>query len=226
VTCDIGNTNTTITANFEATCPVGKGCETRTPGFWAEHSAITKAVITANGGTLENCGLLINNTDGGDCSAFEDLCSIGKDANTLNISPVQENLIFQCMAAELNLAVTGLDGGNCGNTIPNSNLLFTDCCGADSACSTGGTVNLATVAACQAAVGAFNGQFENCPDPTNPLCTSSTSFLNGPAAPADCQAAKNDGLVNDMLATGANLGTSQPDCSGARLYIPKSTGKK
>jgi hypothetical protein len=208
VTCTVAGTQQTITATSQDTCEVSSGCETRTPGFWKTHPDTSYAVMTAAGGFIQSCGLDLNNVlPGVDCSAIEDMCSLGQDAAKLGIDPVQANLIFQCAAAELNLQVTQQDGGSCGNTIPNSNLMFDACCGLGGACATGG----ADLNACQAAVSAFNALYDN-------TTLTSGSVLNNPgASPGNCQTANGNLIVNDQ-AGGA-------DCNGSRTYLQKSTGK-
>ena len=213
VTCHLeSSTGPTISANYNATCPVSQGCETRTPGFWKTHPDTSYAVMTAAGGAIQSCGLNLDNVmAGNDCSAIEDMCSLGQDAAKLGINPVQANLIFQCAAAELNLAVTQQDGGDCGATIPNSTLTFAGCCGLAGSCA---TADQATLDACQQAVSAFNAQYDT-------VTLTSGSVLNNPGAdPTACQSANGNGFVNDQSA----IGSSVADCGGARMYLQKSTG--
>lgn len=214
VTCNIGTTSNTITVYNNATCPVNQGCETRTPGFWKTHPNITSGVMTTAGGFIQSCGLDLNNgLAGTDCSAIEDMCSLGNDAAKLGIDPTQANLIFQCAAAELNLAVTTQDGGSCGATIPNSSYTFDERCGLAGACA---TADPSTLYGCQAAVSAFNAQYDN-------TTLTSGSVLNTPGAdPTACQAASGNGFVNDQSAIGAASPVS--DCGGARRYLQKTTG--
>jgi hypothetical protein len=212
ITCDVEGTSpaVTVSANAQDTCEVPvTGCETRTPGFWKTHPDTTLAVM-GNPPSLQSCGLVLNNINAGqDCSAIEDMCSLGQDAAKLGIDPVQANLIFQCAAAELNLAVTLQDGGSCGDTIPGSKLTFDTCCGAGGVCATADTSMLN---ACQDAVSNFNALFDN-------TTLTSTSVLSNPGAnPDNCQAANGNGFVNDQ-AGGA-------DCNGSRTYLTKTTGKK
>jgi len=219
VTCFInGNPLKPITNDFEANCPAGEGCETRTPGFWKTHPEITAAVM---GSGIESCGLILNTVEPGVvCSIIEDMCSLGNDAAKLKINPVQANLIFQCAAAELNLRVTQMDGGNCTNTIPNSNLTFDHCCGSAGACATNTTVSGADIAACQSAVGAFNALFDG-------ITLDPGSVLNTPGAdPTRCQVANGNGFVND--AAGLTSSSPVPDCGDptGRTYKLKVTGKK
>jgi hypothetical protein len=224
VTCNVGATQ--ITASAQATCPVTKGCETRTPGFWKNRPGLSQEVITGAGGFVKSCGLELDNTLAApsDCSTTVDMCQLGTVAHDLNIDPVQSNLIFQCAAAALNLAVTTQDGGSCGTTLPGSDLTFDQCCGDLGTCATG---DLLTLNACQMAVSNFNAMFENCPDPSNPLCTSSSTLLSspGPANPNACQSTRKTGdFVNDAAGLGAS--TPVPDCSDSgRLYLTKTTGK-
>jgi hypothetical protein len=214
VTCTIGSTATTITASDDTVCPsVKKGCETRTPGFWKTHPDTTSAVM---GSSLQSCGLDLNNVMAGeDCSAIEDMCSIGNDAAKLGINPVQANLIFQCAAAELNLAVTQQDGGSCSNTITGYDVTLDTCCGSGGVCATG---NTALLSQCQDAVSFFNTLFDT-------TTLSPNSVLNNPGAnPDNCQAANGNGFVNDQIAIGAT--SPVPDCNDTtgRLYLTKTTG--
>ncbi len=224
ISCNVDGGSEIISATANATCPVGKGCETRTPGFWKNRPELSATVIAAAlkaGTDITSCGLDLDSTSGTpDCSTTVDMCQLGSVAHSLNIDPVQSNLIFQCAAAELNIAVTGLDGGQCANTIPGSDLTFATCCGDGGVCATG---NTALLDACQTAVGNFNSLFENCPDPTNPLCTAASSYLSNPgsADPTPCQAVTS---VNDIGGVGAP--SPVPDCSDTgRLYLLKKTGK-
>jgi hypothetical protein len=208
VDCTLEGTSTHVTGTSQSTCEVSAGCETRTPGFWKTHPDTSYAVMTAAGGFIESCGLDLNNVMAGvDCSAIEDMCSLGQDAAKLGIDPTQANLIFQCAAAELNLAVTQQDGGNCGNTIPNSILTFDQCCGLAGACA---IADPALISGCQAAVGAFNAQYDT-------TTLTSGSVLNNPgASPGNCQAANGNLFVNDQ--------SGGTDCSGSRTYLTKSKG--
>ncbi|TAM82166.1 MAG: hypothetical protein EPN47_09465 [Acidobacteria bacterium] len=215
VTCTIAGSSQTITATSQDTCAVSLGCETRTPGFWKTHPNISFDVMTAAGGFIQSCGLDLNNVSAGvDCSAVEDMCSLGQDAAKLGIDPTQANLIFQCAAAELNLAVTQQDGGNCGNTIPNSILTFDQCCGLAGACATGDP-NL--ISGCQQAVSAFNAQFDT-------TTLNSGSVLNTPGADSsNCRVANGNGFVNDQSAIGASSPVADCNATG-RKYLVKTTG--
>lgn len=212
VTCDITGTAEQITQTSQDTCEVAFGCETRTPGYWKTHPEVSYSVMQAAGGAIQSCGLNLDNVMASqDCSAIEDMCSLGKDAAKLGIDPTQANLIFQCAAAELNLAVTQQDGGNCGNTIPNSTLTFEQCCGPTSACAMADTGNLY---ACQQAVSAFNAQYDT-------VTLDPGSILNTPGAnSSNCREANGNLFVNDQSA----IGGSVADCGGARTYLQKSTG--
>ncbi len=215
VDCTLEGTSTHVTGTSQDTCEVNTGCETRTPGFWKTHPDTSYAVMQAAGGAIQSCGLDLNNVNAGvDCSAIEDMCSLGQDAAKLGIDPTQANLIFQCAAAELNLAVTQQDGGSCGNTIPNSTYTFDQCCGLAGACA---TANPATLYGCQQAVSAFNQLYDN-------TTLTSGSVLNNPGAdPSNCQAANGNLFVNDQPAIGASSPVA--DCSATgRLYLTKTTG--
>jgi hypothetical protein len=63
--------------------------------------------------------VLITTTDSGvQGSATEDICSVGRDAQTLNFFPQQLQLERQCMAANLNVAATIEGGGDCVGAFP------------------------------------------------------------------------------------------------------------
>lgn len=208
VTCYVGDTTETITASDQDTCEVGQGCDTRTPGFWGTHPTITQQVITDSGGTVQSCGLGILYTDyDAICSATQDICSVGKDSNTLGYAPQDMQLIRQCMAAELNFAASAQDGGSCDNTLPGIASTLEDCCGTDSVCSNGQSAGGGpTVAACISALDAFNN-LETTIEGSQYLTSP------GPADSSQCRAASGDGVVNNPA-----------DCDGDRTYATKSTG--
>ncbi|HEV2492056.1 MAG TPA: hypothetical protein VG204_03185 [Terriglobia bacterium] len=207
-----GGVPVTVVGQWQDTCEFAPpGCETRTPGYWAQHSSVTDEVIADAGGTLQSCGININDNGTGTCTAFEDLCSIGQDSNRLGIDPLQQNLIFQCMAAELNVEVSNLDGVSCDAALTGLGLDLGVCCGSGGVCATGATEGNFSVVECQNLVSEFNTLFDTTTEPNGILAGAAGQK----ALPADCQAAKGDGIVN-----------TTPPCSGSRTYIVKKTGKK
>jgi|GEM_PF-2735493 len=207
-----GGVAITVVGQWQDTCEVTPpGCETRTPGYWAQHSSVTDEVIADAGGTLQSCGININDSGTGTCTAFEDLCSIGQDANRLGIDPTQQNLIFQCMAAELNVEVSNLDGVSCDAALTGLGLDLGVCCGSGGVCATGATEGNFSLVECQNLVSEFNTLFDTTTETGGILDQNAGTK----ALPADCQAAKNDGVVN-----------TTPPCSGSRVYDVKKTGKK
>jgi hypothetical protein len=210
VTCTIAGTAQTITATSQSTCTVGAGCDTRTPGFWGTHPTITQEVINDSGGGLLSCGLDITMTDASaNCSATQDICSVGSDSNTLGIDPSDMQLVRQCMAAEINFAASAQDGGNCSNTVTGIANVLTACCGAGGVCATGGTaVGLNTVSSCIGALDAFNSL-------ETTITNSKYLTSPGPADSSQCQIAGGDGVVNPNDGTGAGTFSG---CGGSRTY--------
>jgi hypothetical protein len=210
VTCTIAGTADTITATSQSTCTVGAGCDTRTPGFWGTHPTITQEVINDNGGGLLSCGLDITQTLANqDCSATQDICSVGSDSNTLGIDPSDMQLVRQCMAAEINFAASAQDGGNCSNTVTGIANVLTACCGAGGVCATGGTaVGLNTVSSCIGALDAFNSL-------ETTIANSKYLTSPGPADSSQCQIAGGDNFVNPNDNTGAGTFSG---CGGTRTY--------
>ncbi|HEV2386833.1 MAG TPA: hypothetical protein VGS20_06205 [Candidatus Acidoferrales bacterium] len=227
-----GQTITSPVGDFaQATCPVGTGCETRTPGFWGTHPEITEAVLNSVAGGILNCGvkmLAADDEPATACSAGEDLCSQGQDSNTLGIDPTDIQLARQCMSANLNLQVSAVDGGSCstitdsdtGVPLPsNIESLINECCNV--VCTNPGTAaNAPLVGACLTELDEFNNQFDN-------VTLPNATILNKPgsAEPDDCQSENGNGYVNDFAGSVVNPNTST--CGGpGRTYVTKKTGKK
>lgn len=220
VTCNVGSiTGPTITANFEHTCPVPvtNTCESVTPGFFKNHpdsvdEVILKDAAQGPGGSpgIQSCGLILTNAEPNqNCSVIDDLAIVGNNAHNAGVDPTDAQLVYQCITAELNLAATINDGGNCSGTgaIPGSNLTFDTCCGLHGVCATGQTdpATGATVSDCQSAVAGFNTD--------RPLFNP--TILQGSANSSDQRAATD---LND-------LGATSSTCGGGRTYVTKTTGK-
>ena len=154
-----------------------EGCLTRTPGFWGNRPDVTSNYLDIEvcGNTLDNVG------DGSTSSAIEAICSVGKDHKQFD-SPQEAQLVRQCTAAALNLAVTEDEGGFCGDSIEGS---FAACCGADSTCT--GGVGGPSVNECISILDEFNNQLDT-------LDSDVFSGL-GRADSRNCRASRNNGVV-------------------------------
>jgi hypothetical protein len=182
LTCTIAGTTETVTTRATAVCPAaGKGCNTRTPGFWGTHPDITDQFLD-----VEVCGVTIDNVlAGSQTSAIEAMCSVGRDSRILG--PQLTQLVRQCTAAALNIASSTAGGGNCSTTFPNLDKEFAACCSARSAC-TGFPSDDFTVNSCIETLDAFNNSVDTLP-PFGPFITP------GPADPEACQDARGNGVV-------------------------------
>jgi hypothetical protein len=130
ITCTVETTGATAQADADAVCPGrGKGCLTRTPGFWGNHPAITNQFLD-----VEVCGVTIDNVSASSgTSAIEAICSVGRDGSILG--PQLTQLVRQCTAAALNIAASAQGGGNCSSEFPNLEVQMDACCDAQSACT-------------------------------------------------------------------------------------------
>jgi hypothetical protein len=182
VTCTIEGTDETITASDDAVCPgAGKGCLTRTPGFWGNHPHITDDFLP-----LTVCGVALNTVDAGSgTSATEAICSVGRDGQILG--PQLTQLVRQCTAALLNVAASASDGGNCLADSPPLTSLLNGCCGAASVC-TGDPVAGLTIQSCIDQLDAFNNSPDTLP-PFGPFVSP------GPADSSLCRDSRNNGVV-------------------------------
>jgi hypothetical protein len=128
VTCD--GPEGPVTADADpVVCEGGQGCITRTPGFWGNRSNITAQYLN-----LEVCGVTLDNVEkGSETSATEAICSVGKD-HKLQESPQMAQLIRQCTAAALNIAVSTEEGGSCESE-SNIGMVYNNCCDAESICT-------------------------------------------------------------------------------------------
>jgi len=187
-------TSSTTTSSTTTSTTLPSECFTRTPGFWGTHPSVTAAVLGATG--LNSCGVLITTTDSNtQGSATEDICSVGKDAKTLNFFPQQIQLERQCMAANLNVAATLEGGGDCAGAFPVGDPLIPEgisalldrCCnGTNAVCRSSDTDNEISASDCIGLIDAFN----------NTELTFNAGLPQGSAQPGKCQRSKNNGFVN------------------------------
>jgi hypothetical protein len=182
VTCTIAGTSTTVTATNQVVCPApGRGCLTRTPGFWGNHPEITEEFLN-----VSVCGVTLNTVDAGSTtSATEAICSVGQDGQILG--PQLTQLVRQCTAAALNIAASAEGGGNCSTTFPNLTRQMAGCCSARSACTGTETADF-TVESCIEILDAFNNSVDTLPpfgDFESP----------GPADSELCREARNNEVV-------------------------------
>ena len=182
VTCTIAGTTEIVTATADAVClSAGEGCNTRTPGFWGTHPAITEQFLDVSvcGVTIDNV-LAFNGT-----SAIEAMCSTGRDGQILG--PQVTQLVRQCTAAALNIASSSEGGGNCSTTFPNLNETMANCCSVQSVC-TGFPNQDFSVGSCIEALDTFNNSVDTLP-PFEPFITP------GPADSSVCRDSRNNGIV-------------------------------
>lgn len=182
VSCTVAGTGVTVTGRDDAVCPgPGKGCLTRTPGFWGNHPAITAQFLD-----VEVCGVTLDTTASGDTSsATEAICSVGRDGQILGSQRTQ--LVRQCTAAALNIAASTEGGGSCSTEFPNLTAQFAACCGDVSVC-TDDDASSQQITSCIERLDAFN----NSTDTLEPF----GDFLSpGPANSAICRDARNNNVV-------------------------------
>jgi hypothetical protein len=173
-----------------ATCPVGTGCFSRTPGYWGTHPNQTQTVLNQGAPGLVVCGVNLTTTLAGvSGSATEDLCESGKDFKNNNTTPQQLQLIRQCTAAALNLEASRVANLGCETADPGITVAFNNCCvGTSSTCDSGKSSSQIDASGCIGTLDAFNNQFET---------TDFPGFLtNTSAQPAQCKAANGNGFVN------------------------------
>jgi hypothetical protein len=182
VTCTIAGTDETRTATDDVVCTApGRGCNTRTPGFWGNRPAITKEFLN-----VSVCGVTLDNVEAGNTtSAIEAICSVGRDGQILG--PQLTQLVRQCTAAALNIASSAEGGGNCSTTFPNLANQMANCCSAQSVC-TGFPNDNFTVNSCIEALDAFNNSIDTLP-PFGPFVSP------GAADSSVCRDARNNGVV-------------------------------
>jgi hypothetical protein len=150
-------------------------CLMRTRGFWGNHPSITAQFLPQT-----VCGVAINTTTAGTChSSSEALCTSLGNANEWGGNPQAGQLIAQLMTAELNVAASLANGGDCGSDI---NTLIAKC---TKLCYASGADIGAS--GCIDDLDAFNNSASTITPPPfdNP----------GPASSKQCQAAHDDGVV-------------------------------
>ncbi len=182
VTCTIAGTTTTVTATDDVVCPApGRGCLTRTPGFWGNHPEITEEFLN-----VSVCGVTLNNVLAeSTTSAIEAICSVGRDSQILG--PQLTQLVRQCTAAALNIAASAEGGGNCSTQFPNLARQMTACCSARSACTGVETADF-TVESCIEILDAFNNSVDTLP----PFGDFGSP---GPAESELCRESRNNDVV-------------------------------
>lgn len=217
VTCDIvgafdndGNQKT-VTDNDTDPCEVpGEGCWTRTPGYWATHMDEAQETLNLGVPGEINCGIGIYETDASDGSTVQDMCSIGKDPASFNdgktISPQLAQLTRQCMAAQLNLAITEAFEGDCNGTsgLPSdTTAILGFCCGIGeevgeySVCNPPAPgVGEEYLGACIGFVDYFNNFDDEEFESENDICEYFDGAVDCNAEPKYCQDAKNDCTMN------------------------------
>jgi hypothetical protein len=186
VTCGVVGDGT-ISGTASDVCEVrGRGCLSRTPGFWCTHPNITAQFLP-----LDSCGLTLNTVTAGIAvSATEDLTFSGKDFKNNNTSPQQLQLIRQCAAANLNVAATLTGGGDCESEFPTLGALLDRCCnGPDPVCNSDSSPNEIGTSQCIELLDEFNNSLDTIA-PFGPFVRP------GPANPRQCQAANGNGFVN------------------------------
>jgi hypothetical protein len=181
----------------------------RTPGFYGTHAGvdpkkknsmnITQALITAGGGSLPICGMMLTNTDVGDLySALEALCVSPRGDSTLQ-------LMRQLTAMSLNCIISG-GSADCSDMMEDTAGLFADC---NARCD--GSMSTRTVGQCINEVDCFNngGEYVDgacytgyCPDTVAAYCSDDNlSNCSDPYAgcipfPDSCH---NRDLVNEDM---------------------------
>jgi hypothetical protein len=127
-----------VTAGLAIEFEEGEGCFNRTAGFWCNRPLATDFVLP-----IEVCGITLLNVDAmTQGSAIEDLV-FGNDHTIDNgrrgvdpavlgypngIAPQNLQLVRQCTAAQLNLAVTEVAEGDCNSEIPGIVERINACC--------------------------------------------------------------------------------------------------
>lgn len=161
-----------------------EGCLTRTPGYWGTHPAITQTVL--DDVTVTSCGLTLTATEAAvQASATEDICSIGTDWRVYG-SPNEAQLVRQCAAAALNIAVSADLGYECTAL---SATRFDACCGSADACES-------VPAGCIEDLDRFNNSMDTIGNGSE-LNLCHEYGLSCAAQPLYCQEAKGNGFIND-----------------------------
>jgi hypothetical protein len=188
VTCTVAGTAQQVTADAPpVVCEFREeeGCITRTPGFWGTHPGSDARIGTYDFLPQTVCGTPLTNVAAGNGnSAIEAMCSVGTDGKILG--PNKTQLIRQCTAAYLNVAVTLAEEGDCSSGYPQLNAVLDACCDSDSIC-TGEYQGSYTMGACINILDEFNNSED----------TLDSELLNRPgmADPTACQGSKGNGVV-------------------------------
>jgi hypothetical protein len=196
---------------------------TRTPGYWGTHPCQTQQVL--DGGVVESCGVVQTNVMlASDGSAIEDNCFGGKDvkgssarrpgadSNHGGTSPQQVQLIRQCSAASLNIAVSSQAGGSCGGFLTAGGTIsavFAQCCG--TFCSDGGACGSAiSTSGCIEWLDEFNNSADSLVIPGFGMCNDARfPTVGSPRADSSvCRQANGNGFVSGVGA-GRTLGPAQ-----------------
>jgi hypothetical protein len=190
VTCTIEGTEIELTATDDAVCPgEGQGCLTRTPGFWGN-----KYFVINDYGLLplSLCGgaVALDTTNAfSGSSTTEAMCSTGRDFKKYDGGSQQGQLVRQCTAALLNVAVTEEEGGNCTGDYPSLAGTLAACCTGEDALVCGGMPMGYDTGYCIDMLDAFNNSYD-------------TLFVEGfGAGPADssvCRESRNNGVAIDL----------------------------
>lgn len=178
----------------------GEGCLTRTPGYWATHPEVTAAFLP-----VESCGLELGETTAGlDGSITEDLCSVGTDHKVYG-SPQEAQLVRQCAAAALNIAASEELGGSCEAFTER----FAECCSAD-LCGEDATASEITASGCIEDLDEFNNSADTLLEDSEEINLCQALELGPPcsADPAQCQAARGNGVINDRSEAFTTTATS------------------
>jgi len=180
---------------------------TRTAGFWGTHPDITTCFLP-----VDSCGITVDTF----AEAVQDICENAQDAKANNTSPQQLQLIRQCTAAALNIAVSEDLSGSCNGRLDQIGQqfgiqnVFATCCGDNAMCDSGKSGAQISASKCIDAIDAFNqdsntinGFTDFCPA-TLHCADGSTLVKTTPCAgdSSQCSAANGDGKVN----SGRNLG--------------------
>lgn len=161
-----------------------EGCLTRTPGYWGTHPTITQDVLDDM--TVTSCGLTLTETEAEvQASATEDICSVGTDWRAYG-SPQEAQLVRQCAAAALNIAVSADLGFECTAL---SEARFDQCCGSAEACA-------AVPSGCIEDLDRFNNSRDTITREGSELNLCHELGESCAAQPGECQDAKGNGFIN------------------------------
>jgi hypothetical protein len=115
------------------------------------------------------------------------MCSVGKDMKLPGTSPQLTQLIRQCTAAHLNVAISAEEEGDCLSDYPQLGAELAACCGSEESVCTSGYEGTLSINECIYILDEFN----------NSMDTLDSELLAkpGPANPRYCQQAKNNGVA-------------------------------